>query len=262
MEKGRNYNTDYVIRYIGKSKLTEIEEYIAKMQATEFLDYNNTEFQEVIFDVYTKTLSKLSPQDETNLRLYTGYNFRNINSILRGSWNYETNGALTPEIKKDSYNQAEQIRNAINKSSPLSKGIKTYRGVSIEAFYSYNIFSIKDLSYLKGNYIYEDAFTSTSVDKSCCFFYKKPFTLNHSPNILVEYLIPEDSDDGLPLLDDSLSLSKEQQEFIINSSSLFKVLDVEISKDATEAYMKVMLIPEKIWNYADYARQRVSSFNR
>lgn len=262
MEKGKSHTTNYVINYIGESKLKEVEQYITSILSTEFLDSTNPEFQSIIQDLYEKTIPKLSSTDQSNLRIYTGYHFRSINSVLRGSWSYENNGPLTPEIQKDSYEQAEQIRKALNKASSLSKGIKTYRGVSIEAFYSYNIASIQDLPYLNGNYLYEAAFTSTSIDERSCFFYKKPFTLNSSPDILVEYLIPENSDDGLVLLDESTSYSKDQQEFIINSSSLFKVLDVELSPDKKKAYMKVLLIPEKIWNYPDYERERNASITR
>ena len=51
-----------------------------------------------------------------------------------------------------------------------------------------------------------------------------------------------------PLINDDLSYSKIQSEYLINKSSLSKIIDVKISTDGKLAYMKVVLIPQKMWN--------------
>lgn len=261
MEKGTNYNVSYLLRYIGEEKRKELDCYIKEMLLKSYQQFDSEiKISEFFNNFLNEYLSKLSYDELENLRSYTGLQFRNINAVLRNNWNYEVNGKLTPELKERSIELAKKIRYAINKAPQLNIGIKTYRGVSIASFQSYNIFTLNDLLLLEGKYLYEEGFTSTSLIKEKSFFYTDPFTLTGKPNILIEYLIPENSDDGIALLNESLSYSTNQQEFLINSSSLFKVISVRIDEKNNVAYMQVMLVPEKIWNLQDYEMER-SSFN-
>lgn len=256
MEKGTNYNVDYVLRYIGNKK-DEVESYIAECLTQEFTDDSNPELIADLKLAALEFIDNLTSEEQKSLRSYTGYQFRNINAVLRGKWNYEVNGLLTPELKKEYYELADQIRLVLNKAVPIPKNFKTYRGVSLLAFNSYSIFDLEDLPYLKGKYLYEEGFTSTSIEREKSFFYTNPYTLTGKPNILIEYLIPEGSDDGILLIDDTISYSPSQKEFIINSSSLFKVLDVKVDKQNNVAYLQVILIPEKVWNLVDYTKEKV-----
>lgn len=104
--------------------------------------------------------------------------------------------------------------------------------------------------------MYEEGFTSTSLIKEKSFYQRDVYTLTGKPNILIECFIPASSDDGIPLVMDDVSYSKGKCEFVINSSSLFKVIDVSVDELHQTASMKVLLIPEKVWNYQDYIRER------
>ena len=67
-------------------------------------------------------------------------------------------------------------------------------------------------------------------------------------NIEIEYLIPEESNDGITLINDDLSYPKVQSEYLINKSSLSQIIDVKVSPDGKLAHMKSVLIPKKMWN--------------
>ena len=257
MEKGTNYNIKYLLDYIGLSKKQEIETFIKESQLNSYMKFSNEkEIDDTLGSVVLEYLNKLTLEEANDLRSYTGFQFRNINAILRNNWNYEVNGRLTDELKKEYNALAENIHQVLNKTPAIPTGIKTYRGVSIQAFQSYGIFSLNDLAYLEGKYLYEEGFTSTSLIKEKCFYYTDPFTLTGKPNILIEYLIPENSDDGIALLSDNLSYSTNQTEFLLRDSSLFKVISVSIDTTNNVAFMKLMLIPERIWNYPDYEFER------
>ena len=258
MEKGTNYNVTYLLRYIGIQKQEELKMYIKEMLSQNYQQFTSISQIDKTFNDFIRVyLNKLSLSDIAALRGYTGLQFRNVNAVLRNNWNYEVNGRLTSKLKEESLNIAKNIRQALNKAPEISDGIKTYRGVSIASFRSYNIFSLNDLKTLEGNYLYEEGFTSTSLIKEKSFFYTDPFTLTGKPNILIEYLIPSGSDDGVILCGET-SYSPSQSEFLINNSSLFHVTKVSVDEKNNLAYMQVLLIPEKIWNFHDYEMERTS----
>ena len=258
MEKGTNYNVTYLLRYIGIQKQEELKMYIKEMLSQNYQQFTSISQIDKTFNDFIRVyLNKLSLSDIAALRGYTGLQFRNVNAVLRNNWNYEVNGRLTSKLKEESLNIAKNIRQALNKAPEISDGIKTYRGVSIASFQSYNIFSLNDLKTLEGNYLYEEGFTSTSLIKEKSFFYTDPFTLTGKPNILIEYLIPSGSDDGAILCGET-SYSPSQSEFLINNSSLFHVTKVSVDEKNNLAYMQVLLIPEKIWNFHDYEMERTS----
>ena len=103
------------------------------------------------------------------------------------------------------------------------------------------------LKNLENKYYYESGFTSTSLvrDKS---FFNRELEYHEFCNIEIEYLIPGESNDGIPLINDDLSYSKVQSEYLINKGSLSKIIDVKVKPDGKLAHMKAVLIPEKMWN--------------
>lgn len=255
MEKGFSSTTKYLLKYLEDEK-KDVDLYVKRNLQHSYYEFKTKEEIDEIF-AYTvhEFLKSISFEEEQDLKAYTGYQFRNINAILRNKWNYEANGILTEDKKEEYLLLAERIRKALMHAKTLSVSIKAYRGVSIEAFYDYQIYTLQDLTYLKDKYLFEDVFTSTSLLKEKCFYEKDVYTLNRKPNILIEYFIPSDSCDGI-LLTSELSYSESQQEFLIQSSSLFQVIDVRIDEEKNTALLKVILIPEKVWNYQDYIRER------
>lgn len=257
MEKGTNYNTKSVLDYIGLERMSEIESYIDIILKEDFMSFSNEEELNRTFSSYINNLlTSLSNDEISKILRYTGIDFRRVNPILRGYWDYDKSGALTDEVKKDALALAREINKIILKRAySLGFNFKTYRGTSIRSFYSYGITSLEELVLLKDKYLYELGFTSTSLLPETSFFARKP-EWGDLCNIEIEYLIPKDSCDGIALLSDNLSYSNSQNEFLINDGTLFKVIDIAVDKENNCAHIKMILVPEKVWNPLDYEMER------
>ena len=239
---------DLILKYIGNEQLSEINAFASEVNKREFMEFSSLEEVRAFFiDYLADFYNNSSISDIDNIRAYTGIAFRRFNSLLRGTWNYDTNGLLTDDARVEYLNLANKLSECIERSSTLPTNIKTYRGVSLERFKDYGITSLEDLNSLENKYYYDSGFTSTSLvrDKS---FFNRELEYHEFCNIEIEYLIPEEANDGIPLIDDNLSYSKVQNEYLINKSSLSKIIDVKISSDGKLAYIKAVLIPQKMWN--------------
>ena len=262
MEKGMSAATEFVMNYIHNER-NNIDFYVKKCLEQQYCEFTSEyQVEETLSLMLNNFLEQLNDEEKKQIRTYTGYQFKNINAILRNNWNYEVNGTLTLELQEEYLLLADAIRKIIYKAPFIPFDLKVYRGVSISAFRDYHITKLEDLIYLKNHYLFEDGFTSTSFIKEKCFYNKDIYTITGKPNILIEYLIPKGSDDGVPLLTEDISYSKELDEFLINSSSLFQVIDVQINEERQVAYLKVLLIPERIWNYQDYQKERETELRR
>lgn len=256
MEQGINSSTRYAMTYIGKTKLEEIEIYVKQVLKEDCKVFESKEEILDVFDTFLNAFFETTNYEEREiLKRYTGLDFRKVNSILRGIWDYEKNGVLTEDIKKEISEYARVLRSVLLKAPSLPFNINVYRGLGIEAFYSYGISNLGDLICLKGKYMYEEGFTSTSLLRTNSFFTKPP-EWGSTCNIEMECIIPASSEDGVALILDEISYSSNQLEFLISSSSLFKVVDVIIDEEKRSAKIKTILIPERIWNPLDYEMER------
>lgn len=250
---------DYVktlLKFIGKEKVEELDFYVNDLLNKEYMTFNS---EDEIKSTFNNTaINKLSEEEKLNVRAYTGYAFRRINSLLRGVWNYELNGALTDEIKQDAKSKEEYIKKAINKVDVLPFGMKAYRGVSLSNFRDYGITKLEDLPLLKNQFLFERGFTSTSLIKKENYA-NKTLEWGEQANIEIEYLIPENSEDAILLNDYSLSFNPNVCEYLINAGSLFKVMNVEVNNENNTAKMFVALIPQKIWDPLEYEHRKQSS---
>lgn len=248
IKKGTSWFTRYIKRNLGTSKLFEISKFVEKTLTDDFKIFTSEkEVYKVLDNIEKKYLYNLSIDELSDLKFYTGQDFRNINNTMRGKWNYQENGILTIE-KKDLYHKlGEKIFDIIDKFPPLDMNIKVYRGVNLKAFNDYHINTLEELQYLEGEFIYEPGFSSTSLLRSNSFFSKKP-EWGEKCNIEIEYYIPKNCQEGAVLLSDILSYSKAQLEYVINSGSLTKILSVELNPKRTKAYIKAILLPKIYWN--------------
>lgn len=247
-QKGTSWFTRYIKRGLGEEKNNEINSFVEQSMSEEFLDFTSeAEIHEYLGEMVKQYVYSLNMDEISDLRFYTGYDFKNINNTMRGKWNYEENGLLTQE-KKDMYNElGERIYKVINKFPQLNLNIKAYRGVNIKAFWDYGVYTLDDISVLEGQYIYESGFSSTSLLRSNSFFEKQSEWGSHC-NVEIEYFIPGISQDGAVLLSDALSFSKAQMEYVINSGSLTKITGVEVDKEKGIARLKAFLIPRALWD--------------
>ena len=248
-----------IMRFIGNDELKSIESFIDNMKKRDYVTFENEEQINSYFDEYMSNYYRnCSYYDIESLRYYTGISFNQINSLLRGFWNYETNGLLTDEKRKEYMGIANDLSNALSKlPDSLPSNIKVYRGVNISSFKDYGISNINDLKNMVGQYFYDGGFTSASLLRNKSFF-DRDLEWHDPCNIEIEYLIPYECSDGIALISDDLSYSKSQAEFLINKSSLSKIIDVSISEDGTKAYLKAAFIPRKIWDLEYDNHQEIS----
>ena len=62
----------------------------------------------------------------------------------------------------------------------------------------------------------------------------------------IKYLIPAENDDGALLMDNNLSYSATQNEFLLNKGTLSKVIDVKIQDSSV--ILTTILIPKKVYD--------------
>lgn len=237
MEKGTTLATRIIERSLDDEAKLEIETLIREISSYDFTTPN---FSEAAED-FTK---RLSQEELMVLREYTGYNFKKINALLRNNWNYEEHGRKTEEEEARFREDISQIDLIVDKFPKNDKAFITYRGSTLHSFSKYGITSLEELICLKGKYLYEEGFTSTSLDEDSSYFNKEIF--GKINNVETKYIIPPYSQDGMPLINDQLSYSPNQNEYIIERNSLSKVIDVEIKDN--QAIITVLLIPKSIWN--------------
>lgn len=247
--KGTSWATRYLKKHLGPKKCKELKTYTNEVLKEEFLEFTSEDqVNETLSEIVREYIETLSIAELGDLRYYTGYDYRYINNTMRGKWNYEENGLLTSEKKAYYRNLGESIYNIINKFPSLNMNIKSYRGVSIKAFYDYGITSLEDLTFMENQYFYESAFSSTSLLKANSYYGKTDLNFHDNCNIEIEYFIPAICRDGAILLTDVLSYSKAEMEYVINSGSLTKITKVEIDTENNCAYLKAVLIPCCLWD--------------
>lgn len=254
--KGTSLLVNNILGYIEKSTLQEIENYCFVQSKEDYVVFQNREeARSAIRPILSEYLKSLDLQEMENLKRYTGYQFRNLNSLLRGIWDYDLNGKLTDQLKQELEILSKRIRKTILKAPILPMPLKVFRGVSLSTFSSYHISTLSELKEMEGKFFCDQAFTSTTLIREESFFYKQT-EWGEKANIEIEYLIPSQSDDGVFLMNDATSFSPNQCEFLINNFSLFRVLDVKVDEATNTAKITMILIPQKIWNKLDYDMER------
>ena len=145
----------------------------------------------------TELYNNISDTDINTIISYTGIAFRRFNFLLRGFWSYEENGVLTEEKKNLYLESIDKLSKSIAKANNLPTDIKAFRGVSLESFRDYGVRSLDDLKSLENSYYFESGFTSTSLIREKSFF-NRELEYHNFCNIEIEYLIPEEANDGIP----------------------------------------------------------------
>lgn len=243
----QNKITNSVLRLIGEDTMDGVEEYTDDVLDRSYKTFKSLEEAKSFFDSIVAGFYSNSNLDDIEIiRYYTGPSFKEINAVLRNNWNYEINGLLTEDKKNEFLRVARSLSDSMNKaSSELPSNIKVYRGVTLESFKDYGVNSIEDLKSMVGQYFYERGFTSTSLLRDSSSFSSNS---DHwkDYNIEIEYLIPSEFSEGLPLITKDLSYSSIGHEFLINAGSLSKIVDVII--EGNTAYLTAVFVPKKVWD--------------
>ena len=210
--------------YFIRNDVDKIEEYISEVLKRDFKRFSSQEEILAYFNSFMDELyGSLTDEEIFNLRYYTGYSYEEINAVLRNNWNYDRNGHI--DRKKDYEKISKYIETTFYKTPKIPGNIVVYRGVDLIPFQEYGIKSIPDLINMKGEFLYDSGLTSTSLLKETSF-YDRELEYHSHCNILIEYYIPEECSDAIPLLDSNLSYSVGQNELLITPSSLGKVFDL------------------------------------
>ncbi len=171
MEMGKSKTVERLLSFFSNEIKTSIDSFVTDANLYKFINFHSkNEVNNVFGNSIQEVLSSLSEEELLDLRAYTGYQFRNINNILRNTWNYEENGLLSDEIRIQCRFLAEKISKIINKYKTPNINFVTYRGNDILAFRNYGIKKLLELEKLKGNYLYEEGFTSTSLIEETSYF--------------------------------------------------------------------------------------------
>ena len=241
--KGNNRYVERFLRYINEEDKANMD-YFYLESLTRTYESNNCE---VLVE------GSLSYEENDLLLNYSGYNYKHINAALRGTWNYEENGDIS---KVNNYlTLAKKLSEIINRNPTLlNTNIMTYRGVDLPYFKQYGIESLNDLKFLEGKYMLDKAFVSTSIDENNSFF-KKDNEMGKNYNIEIQYMIPQEFQDGI-FLNSNNSYSSNQREFLINASNLTRVSSVTINEDDT-AVIRATVIPKEL--YDEYYRTKLAN---
>lgn len=245
---GESRVTNMFLNMLNNSTRIIVDEYINSVCSRNFMVLCSMEQVDNVFGgTVNDFLSSLSSDDLLNLRSYTGYNFRNINAILRGNWNYEVNGHLDHNKSYEFRILASNISSIIDKFRIPNIDFTVFRGTTLDSFNAYGINKISDLRSLCGKFLYEQGFTSTSILRDTSYVNKKLDDGRYC-NVEIRYLIPSESNDGALLCDNNISYSTNQNEFLINSGSLTKIIKVLVDENTNTAILFGVLVPKKIYD--------------
>ena len=249
MEQGKSRKTNIILNFLNSDTKSEMEKFVQKNTSQNFIEIKNLQDLNTILSENINTfINNLSDEELITLRSYTGYNFKNINAILRGNWTYEENGKLTEEIQNKFLDISKKISTIIQKFPNIPFNFTTFRGTEISSFHEYGIYSIKELMALKNNYMYESGFTSTSIIEASCYF-KKNLETEKNYNVKIKYLITPEYNEGALLTSYYTSYSPTQNEYILSSGCLSKIIDVKINEELDEAVLTAIVIPKKIYDF-------------
>lgn len=256
MEVGKSKIVERLLKFCSAETRANIDDFVTGANFSQFTTFQSqNEVNNVFNESIQEFLSSLSEQELLDLRTYTGYQFRNINNILRNTWNYEENGVLNDEIKIKYMLLAEKISRIISKYKAPNINFVTYRGTDIFAFKNYGIKELADLEKLKGNYLYEEGFTSTSLIEENSYFGKQ-LDDGRLCNVEIKYFVMNECEDGALLYNQNLSYSDTQIEYVLDKSALGKVTNVEINQNNNTAIISVIVIPKSRWNELSFVTEK------
>lgn len=246
MKKGESKITNMVLKMLSDEIRNKIDNYVDDVRSRYFTVMKSIDqVKELFNESLDEFVSSLSEEELLNLRGYTGYRFWDINAVLRNNWKYETNGILTSDKTKSYREQSDVVSGVLDKFNGPSIDFVAFRGTTIDAFSSYGINDLADFETLKDKFIYEQGFTSTSILEDASYF-KKNLEDGRFCNVGIRYLVPSEHNDGALLIDNNLSYSVSQNEFLLNKGSLSKVVDVII--DNNTVILTVVLVPKKVYD--------------
>lgn len=236
---GTSKDVSLVLRFIDAEGRNNISRFCDECLSRDYRKFDSSEMALMCCDSggYGNDVSDV-------FKNYSGFNYRRINACARGNWNYEDHGHVKERERYDE--MAFELREAIDNNQRSVGNIMVFRGVPIEYFSEYGVSSVDDLDGLEGGFLLDKGFVSTSLLEESCY-YRKPNELGLNYNVKIEYLVPEEFEDGVSI--GNVSYSPNQNEYLINVWNMAQV--VNVTKDGEDgAIIKAVLIPKKVYDKA------------
>ena len=240
--------TNMFLRMIDDSVgIDVVDNFVDRVYKREFIEMKSMEQANKIFgEEMEKFLSSLKYEELMEVLRYTGYEYKFINATLRGNWNYNEHGKVDDNIRNEFRKTALSIQDVINKFNCPDINFTCFRGTTLDTFSCYGVTNLSELNKLMGQYVYESGFTSTSILFESSYIYKN-LDDGRKCNIGIKYLIPEESNDGALLASNNISYAANQNEFLLNSGALSKVVDISIDEINNTAMLTMVLIPKRVY---------------
>ena len=157
-------------------------------------------------------------------------------------------GERTPESIRDADERMHNISAAIEKAPSIGADIIATRGTNLGNFYGYNFESIADLASLEGQFFLETGFTSTAIVSEKSFAGRElDDPTRQECNIEMTYMIPGETEDAVALLNDEVSYSPQQTEYLLQRGMLSYVKEVKVDKEHNTAKLTLVVIPRSIY---------------
>lgn len=253
--KSPDRTCNFYLRLIeSQGDMDKVKAFLESALSREYHDFTSDSTAELddFCDTYSAELSAaLTPEDQAALKRYSGFDYKVINQVARGQWNYDLLGAKTPEKAASAEAAISQIDHAISIAPAIDADLITHRGTNLDGFQRYGVHSLAELANLENQFFLETSFTSTSLtsDKS---FADREFDdpLRRTCDIAVEYLLPAENRETIGLLSHETSYNPEQNEIVIDKGSLSYISNVEINPDQSSAKLQMVLIPRQVYDPA------------
>lgn len=234
--KGTTRVTRMIMRSLSDERQNALETFCSSCDSRDYQKFDNLESALMFMD-----LPVLSDEDRLALSHYSGFSYFALNRAIKGKWNYEDNGTI--ERFNECKRNAEELSQAITNNQRSIGNTKVYRGVPLKYFRDYGISSLEDLECLKGKYLLDEGFVSTSLVEGECFYRKDPKNgINY--NVMIEYSVPEEFTDGIVTAVES-HFTRES-EYLINIWSMAQVTDVV--RDGAGMIVKATLVPKYVYD--------------
>lgn len=236
-------------------KMGDVEQYLNEMVASPSEAYGSTEdFLADNPEYLAEINNRLTLEERSALKSYSGFRFPWINSVARGFWDTDKLGIKTPELEEEMKDTARKIISAIEKAPAPQKSFTTFRGTNLDSFRAYGVNDIADLASMKGQFMVEQGFTSTAIAEDQSFAKKDVGSLwIGKSNVEIQYHIPAGAENVIALASSELSYSPQQTEALINHNSLFYIKDVAIENE--HAKIQMILIPSPVYESGPTTRQ-------
>lgn len=231
-------------------RMGDVKEFLLDTADRDFHEFSDPIDLDAFGAAYAEFIDpSLTEADKTTFKNYTGFNYKLINQVSRGIWDYDTLGRKTPELAAEAEQSIEALSAAIARVPSPGVDLVAHRGTNLDSFRSYGINSLADLANLEGQFYLETGFMSTSLSPDHSFAdrdFDDP--LRRACDISIVCRVPKEARETVALLTSDTSYNPEQSELLIDKDSLFYISSAEVSDDQKKATLEMTLIPRDLYD--------------